>query len=89
MSDKKQEEREFVFKSGPSDDPNEPSNDQRADWAMSGIHGFLEATGEGGGVCEDSIRDLLADVLHLADREGLETRRILDTAIADWTAERE
>ena len=79
----------FVFKNKIGDDPDEPSNEQRADWGAAAVYGFLDATGEPGGVCEDSIRDLIADVLHLADREGLDAMYILDAATRDWQAERE
>ena len=39
-------------------------------------------------VSEDSIRDLLADLGHLCDREGLNFAAVIDTAKKDWRSER-
>ena len=66
-----------------------PSNGTRADWAAAGVAGFLEATGEPGGADVDSIRDLVADLLHLCDREGVDARYVIDRSVKDWEHERE
>ena len=66
-----------------------PSNGTRADWAAAGVAGFLEATGEPGGADDDSIRDLVADLLHLCDREGVDARYVIDQSVKDWEYERE
>ena len=78
--------KKFVFKGGKKDDG--PSNAKRAKWAEKAVLAFLAETGESGGVDEDSVRDLLADLLHLCDRENLDTEHIFDTSKRDWLAER-
>ena len=82
----------FMFKFNPDlaiDGDGCPTNGTRADWAAAGVAGFLEATGEPGGADVDSIRDLMANLLHLCDREGVDARYVIDRAVKDWEYERE
>ena len=37
----------------------------------------------------NSIRDLVADLLRLCDREGVDARYVIDRAVKDWEYERE
>ena len=69
-----------------------PTNGTRADWAAAGVAGFLKATGESsdaGDADVDSIRDLVTDLLHLCDREGVDARYVIDQSVKDWEYERE
>lgn len=67
---------------------NSPSNGTRAEWAETAVHAFLGATGEPDDVDCDSVRDLMADLLHLCDRQGIDARALAGTAVADWERER-
>ena len=69
--------------------PDGPTNGARAEQAECGVLAASEARGEGGQeLCEDAIRDLLADLGHLCDREGWSFPAIINTAKKDWRAER-
>lgn len=63
-------------------------NGRRADWAETAVLEFLCAAGESGGVDRDSVGDLLADLLHLCDREGLNAEKLLELAKNNWKYER-
>ena len=66
-----------------------PSNGTLADWAEAGLHGFLAATGEPeDGDNSDSIGDLIADLLHLCDRRGVDAKAVLESARHNWEYER-
>lgn len=73
-------------------DPIDPSttrtNGQRAIDAEEAVQVACRARGETGTPDEDSVRDLLADLGHLCDREGLDFVKIVATATKDWRAER-
>jgi hypothetical protein len=51
----------------PFDIDDEGKNDDRAEWALQALETFQAATGTDDG---DAISDLVADLLHLCDREG-------------------
>ena len=79
----------FVFDGEKRNIPEGLTNGARAEQAECGVVAASEARGESGQeVCEDSIRDLLADLGHLCDREGIDFPAIIDTAKKDWRAER-
>lgn len=79
----------FVFDPDKTDEDDPGlTNGQRAGWAEDGLMGFLKSTGEPKVTDEDSIRDLLADLFHLCDREDICVNTLLQTALADWKAER-
>jgi len=46
---------------------DEPTNEDRADWADTAIEAFMAETGTDR---EDALGDLLGDPMHWADREG-------------------
>ena len=77
----------FRFKPNKRSDAECPTNGTLAEWADAGIRGFLDATGEPN-CYEDSIRDLMADLLHLCDREGIDTEAVLASAKFNWECER-
>ena len=69
--------------------PEGRNNSERAETAEYAVASGERARGDGGnGTDEDGIRDLLADLGHLCDREGLDYLAILETAVADWRSER-
>ena len=69
--------------------PDGLTNGARAEQAECGVLAASEARGEGGQeLCEDAIRDLLADLGHLCDREGLDFVKLVETAKKDWRIER-
>lgn len=82
--------RKFKFKAAKTapDDPEGPNNGQRADWAEAAVHAFLDATGEAHGDDESAVSDLLADLLHFADKIGADGEVLLARAERDWRAER-
>jgi hypothetical protein len=45
-----------------------PTNAERAGWADEALQAFIARTGVD---CEDSLADLLADLMHWADKSGL------------------
>ena len=77
----------FRFKPNKRSDAECPTNGTLAEWADAGIRGFLDATGEPN-CYEDSIRDLMADLLHLCDREGVAATAAIDWAMRRWEEER-
>jgi len=65
------------------------TNEQRAAGAEDGVQAAHQARGEYGQIIsEDGIRDLLADLGHLCDREGLDFVKIISAAKKDWRSER-
>jgi hypothetical protein len=68
----------------------EPTNDERADWAFVACQEFAEATGlSADDELPTVITDLIANLLHLADREGMCVESCLDTARMHYEAEQE
>jgi hypothetical protein len=67
----------------------EGMNDERAEWALSTIQAFGTTTGEcfydfdgqeRDAILQQNISDLLGDLAHLCDREGVNLRAMLDRA---------
>jgi hypothetical protein len=81
--------RAFKFDENKRDVPDGLTNGLRAEQAGCGVLAASEARGEGGQeLCEDAVRDLLADLGHLCDREGWDFPALINTAKKDWRAER-
>lgn len=80
--------QKFKFDPAKRDDPDGPTNGQRAERAAGAVVYACGARGEHPDIGEDGIRDLLADLGHLCDREGLDFVKITATATKDWRAER-
>lgn len=62
----------------------EGMNDNRAAWAGLAIAAFQAATGTDG---EDVLCDLLADLMHWADRHGYDFSAALDRALHHYEEE--
>src|SRR6266571_1209998 len=59
-------------------------NEDRAQWAKSALRAFMDCTGVD---YEDALPDLLADLMHLADREPFDFEAALDRARDHYAAE--
>jgi len=69
--------------------PDAPPNGTRAQHAEKALDAFLRSTGESRTVDEDAVRDLIADLGHYCDREGIKFfRKITTRAKRDWLVER-
>lgn len=66
-----------------------PTNDERADWARAAVEYFysLVSAQPEDEPLEQKMYDLVADMRHLADAEGLDWGKILDTADMHYEAE--
>lgn len=62
----------------------EQMNDLRAVWAWRALNAFIEATGVD---LEDSLGDLLADLMHWCDRHNFDFEIALDRARCHYEAE--
>nr|MBI3613943.1 hypothetical protein [Nitrospirota bacterium] len=66
--------------------------EHRRQWATEALaaHNRLQEGGVGRTVTgmDEDIIDLVADLLHLADREGIDVDRLLGCARMHWDAER-
>ena len=73
-------------------DPDDPTalctNAMRANTAAVAVEAACQIRGEMEHVGEDEISDLLADLGHLCDREGLDFTTLVNTATGNWRAER-
>lgn len=78
----------FKFDATKRDFADGSSNGQRAEVAAAAVEAASRARHEAVTIDEDGIRDLLADLGHLCDREGLDFPGIINTAKKDWRAER-
>ncbi len=72
--------------------PSETTNKDRAKWAMAAVQTFADVTGldtasEADGL-ETTITDLLADLMHLCDANGLQLQELLERANRHYAAER-
>jgi len=66
-----------------------PTNAERAAWAERAVRYFARASGQGREPLETSVVDLLADLMHLAEREGLDLHRLAERAHLHFSAELE
>ena len=79
----------FKFDATKRDFPGDGSNNgQRAEVAAAAVETANRARHEAVTIDEDGIRDLLADLGHLCDREGFDFVKLFETAKKDWRAER-
>lgn len=73
-------------------DPDDPTttwtNEMRANTAAGAVEAACFIRGETEHIGEDDICDLLADLAHLCDREGLDYTTLADRANVNWRAER-
>jgi hypothetical protein len=72
----------------------EPTNENRAQWAREALIAFTARTWGGRhpdtmdrGDLECAVYDLIADLLHYADRQGFETDSVLASAVLHFEAE--
>lgn len=80
--------KKHTFKPNKKFDREGPSNETRAGWGEVGLMGFLCATGEPQTTGEDEISDLIADLAHLCDRDGMDFEALVTRARMNWQAER-
>lgn len=81
--------KKFKFKPLRTMSPGEPTNGRRAGWAEAALDAFQTSVGDAGpAVSEENVRDLLADLLHLCDREGFDGRAEVESALNTWKTER-
>jgi hypothetical protein len=59
----------------------EPTNKDRAAWAMVAVNAFAEETGmdNAGEELPAIVGDLLADIMHLCNQNGIDFAQVLDT----------
>ena len=69
-------------------DPGSPTNGRRAACAETAVREFLCATGEPQITDGTAIADLMADLLHLCDRLGLDGKTLAADAVTNWKRER-
>ena len=65
---------------------NGPANKTRGGWARAALAAFAQAKGEVQD--EADIRDLLTDLLHLCEEDGINFTHELDMATDNYHAER-
>lgn len=71
------------------DGPGGISNDTRADWAEIGVAAFREQCSHNDDPLGDEhIQDLICDLGHLADREGLNFEQLVQNGVRTWQDER-
>lgn len=80
--------KKFTFSANKCEFTGGLTNGHRAEQAEMGVEAANRHRGEPVRIDEDGIRDLLADLGHLCDREGLDFVKIVTTATKDWRAER-
>jgi len=80
--------KRFKYDGSKRDVPDGLTNRKRAEQAEFGVEAAGRARGDAVNIDEDNIRDLVADLGHLCDREGLDFVAIVKTAKADWRSER-
>lgn len=73
-------------------DPDDPTttrtNEMRANTAAGAVEAACSINREKSRIDEDTISDLLADLAHLCDREGLDYTTLANRANVNWRAER-
>lgn len=80
--------RPFKFGATKRDIPDGSTNGQRAKAAAAAVEAASRTRQEAVTIDEDGIRDLLADLAHLCDRERLPFVKLVAKAKRDWRAER-
>lgn len=70
-------------------DASEPSNQDRAKWAMAAVQTFADVTGLDVDVdgLDTAVSDLLADLAHLCDARGLSLCGLLNRAAMHYEDE--
>lgn len=65
-----------------------PSNDDRADWAQTALDAFRRKTGQTGrGEMEEALGDLLCNLMHLCERDGIDFAGRLANGRGNFEAE--
>lgn len=67
---------------------SDQTNGRRAERAELAVLAASKHRGDMENLDEESITDLLADMLHLCDREGIPAEQLIDFALLNWRAER-
>ena len=72
---------------------NEVTNDDRAEWAGEALRAFARKTRQLKGDrwdddLENVVGDLLCDLMHLCDRDGVDFARVLKNARGNYKEER-
>jgi hypothetical protein len=70
------------------DDPNCPTNGSRAERAELAITASLQHRGDPPKIDEDAVIDLIADLGHFCDREGLDFTDLVSRGTRHWEVER-
>ena len=65
------------------------NNNDRAEWAQTGLDAFAVEIGGRGEPLAQNMGDLLADLMHLCDREGIDFKDVLRVAETHYTEETE
>ena len=71
---------------------DEPSNEQRAEWAYAAVESFASKTRQdtSGDLKHDLecvVSDLLCDLMHLSDRDGFDFDRATSNAAGNYQEE--
>lgn len=71
---------------------DEPTNEQRADWAYLALERFAKATGQdaSGDLQHDQeivVSDLLCGLMHLCERDGIDFKRCLANGRGNFNEE--
>lgn len=64
----------------------QPTNNQRAAWARSALNHFTDEVGDAGDM-QDNIGDLICDLRHLCDAEGVDFQQALVNGLSNYRAE--
>ena len=64
-----------------------PTNENRANWAENAINNYCQETGDDD--TETGMTDLLADMMHLCDRDGFDFSTSLARAEMHYLEEKE
>lgn len=73
------------------DGPGAPINDERADWAEIAVVAFaaeIFTAPKEQSVHDESVQDLLTDMMHLCDREKIDFSECLRMAAVNYEEER-
>ena len=71
---------------------DEPSNEQRAEWAYAAVEAFAcktrqDSSGDLKHDLECVVSDLLCDLMHLSDRDGFDFDRAMNSAAGNYQEE--